>query len=151
MPKIYMCKPCEYETERLYSYERHCVSEKHKKTLDKFNSKLVDDTKCQIFADGSFICQYCDKKLLDKSHRTRHFNTCKERSKQVIHNEIIKLRAENKQLKKDIATKNGIIIDKDKEISVLKDTLSFIMKQQKTWKDPPTEVNSPSVTQKLQP
>lgn len=66
----FICKPCNYKTNRLNNYSRHVKSKKHKKNTNKVSSKNDENNKTK--------CIHCDKQI-HKANKARHDKVCKQR------------------------------------------------------------------------
>ena len=81
----YMCDICNYKTDRLFSYNRHIKSKRHKTTIAQFDLQKNED-KMKINEDncteiGNYRkCHYCNKNFSKKNIR-RHQNNCKNNNK----------------------------------------------------------------------
>lgn len=108
--RIFFCKFCDYKTSRLYNWERHILTPKHKMvmhsarftvtktTLEKnekkqFDMSLSSQTGCSFSEQKMpkneqkpkqrFFCDYCNKSFAYKSGLCRHVQKCSNVSKTV--------------------------------------------------------------------
>lgn len=107
MTNKYQCIPCNFATDRQYSYNRHCNTTKHNAKVNGGAPNTTPNNgvikpKSGV-SDGATQCEYCGKIISFKSHKTRHYKTCKERQKSLVATEkdriIEKLMKENEELK----------------------------------------------------
>ena len=104
-PKKYVCNLCYYNTSKLYNYNEHLTTSKHKKRLEL----ITNDNKIQQNPANNEKYEFCKcgKKYKHKSGLARHKNTCNliengdSKEKQMTDKEmIISLLQENIELKK---------------------------------------------------
>jgi len=78
--KKFHCKKCNYFTSRRSQYDRHLLTDKHK--------KIINDNNLEQKVPNEFICQ-CGKKYNYLSGLSRHRKTCKGEKKEttIIENE----------------------------------------------------------------
>ena len=119
----YVCKQCNYSTDRLSSYKKHCQTKKHKSNeVSNENGATfgwVKNTKNLVKNTKQYFCEYCQKSLYDKRNLIKHLKICKEKPKKSVESKdqiIEKLMMENR--KKDEA-----ILKNNKEKDKLKDDL----------------------------
>jgi hypothetical protein len=107
MPKNYVCNLCDYNTCKLYNYNEHLTTSKHKKRLDM----IINDNKNQQFPANSEKYEFCHcgKKYKHKSGLARHKKLCNlnetqdNKEKTMTDKElIISLLQENIELKKKV-------------------------------------------------
>lgn len=82
------CKKCFFKTNRLADWKRHIKTLKHKKLY--------------------FMCTTCDKVFNNRQGLYRHKKS-KEKCISPIHEKILKLEKEKKELEKELNIKNEII------------------------------------------
>ena len=104
---IYICELCGFETKHTTNYEKHCLTLKHLRNLEKMgnNNLMVCESKnypelsknLETIQNKKFICKYCDKTFKYCSGLSKHKKKCKEGLK--MENEIKRLKSENEKLK----------------------------------------------------
>jgi FtsZ-binding cell division protein ZapB len=90
--KKYICEHCNYGTDSLYHYNRHCQTNKHRTNInaippfccsqnESFCSQNEQNCSKKEQKKGGFFleCEFCDKKFTLKRNLTRHSNNCKNR------------------------------------------------------------------------
>ena len=100
----FCCKNCNYFTSRKSQYERHLLTDKHK--------KIINDNNLEQKVPNEFICE-CGKKYNYLSGLSRHKKSCKGEKKEnvIINNEenvdyksmFLEMINENKELRKQIS------------------------------------------------
>jgi len=105
----YICATCNYETDRLSSYQKHLITKKHLQYVSDHtnNSKIIhkqfklQSTTQATIIKKEFGCDYCKKKFSSSSNLTRHKKTCliKSQIDQYAINEIEKRDLEIAHLK----------------------------------------------------
>lgn len=96
MTNSYICIKCKYSTNRLFNYNKHIASKKHKgnqlkssildylkkddKHLKKDNFHPKKDDLKSSKLDG-LRCECCNRFIKHKSNYSRHYKLCKERRK----------------------------------------------------------------------
>ena len=75
--KIFECIYCDYITSRKSQYERHCLTDKHKKVTNNNNKNPT-----------LLCCNNCDKKYNSRMGLWRHKNNCKKNTKYIPDNNI---------------------------------------------------------------
>ena len=90
--KIRKCRVCNYETNRLSSYNKHLNSKKHLKNIENLNfnddyfsdsidnnndlqQKMID----YIEEQNKIFCEFCKKEISHKKHVKRHHQICKKK------------------------------------------------------------------------
>ena len=124
---IYICELCGFETKHTTNYEKHCLTLKHLRNLEKMgnNNLMVCESKnypelsknypelsknLETIQNKKFICKYCDKTFKYCSGLSKHKKKCKEGLK--MENEIKRLKSENEKLKSQQSnTTNNIQIN----------------------------------------
>lgn len=90
--KKHKCYVCNYSTDKLYNYKKHCNTDKHIKQEQKMGP--IDD---------GFICEYCDNFFKHKNNRARHHRSCKKRDVKIIENKLREqIEIYRKQIKEDM-------------------------------------------------
>lgn len=123
---MYYCKECNYETNKIYHYNRHCNTNKHKKNINE----------C---IEHPYLCSRCQKKYKYKSGLKYHEQKCNdiktivEKALQNHSQEIISIiesqdNHEITKLKQDIQNQSNQMISlfdrqENKEITKLKSEL----------------------------
>ena len=123
---IYICELCGFETKHTTNYEKHCLTRKHLRNLEKFDNKknMVSIKKLnqmtpidsqltpidsqmtpnysKIFSkvEKEYICEYCNKKMSKNSNLHRHYYKCKV--KKEYDDETKRVKAENERLKAEV-------------------------------------------------
>ena len=123
---IYNCDLCGFETKHTTNYEKHCLTRKHLRNLEKFDNKknMVSIKKLnqmtpidsqltpidsqmtpnysKIFSkvEKEYICEYCNKKMSKNSNLHRHYYKCKV--KKEYDDETKRVKAENERLKAEV-------------------------------------------------
>jgi hypothetical protein len=83
---MYKCEICNYDTCKLYNFNKHLETTKHKKKLLAIN-KSVNKTSPIVKDKKQCICRYCDLECSTPSNRSRHEKTCvKNNISNNIHN-----------------------------------------------------------------
>ena len=100
----FCCKKCNYFTSRKSQYERHLLTDKHK--------KIINDNNLEQKVPNEFICD-CGKKYNYLSGLSRHRKSCKGEKKEtvIINNQenvdyksmFLEMINENKELRKQIS------------------------------------------------
>jgi hypothetical protein len=120
---IYICELCGFETKHTTNYEKHCLTLKHLRNLeksDKEKNKVCDPqmtpsdpqmtpsdpqmTPKNPEITQKYSCNYCGLNLSKNCHLHRHLKTCKvkkeyDESERLKDLEIERLKAENEKLK----------------------------------------------------
>ena len=123
---IYSCNLCGFETKHTTNYEKHCLTRKHLRNLEKMeNEKNMVSIKklnqmtpidsqltpidsqmtpnySKIFSkvEKEYICEYCNKKMSKNSNLHRHYYKCKV--KKEYDDETKRVKAENERLKAEV-------------------------------------------------
>ena len=119
---IYICELCGFETKHTTNYEKHCLTLKHLRNLeksDKEKNKVCDPQMTPSDPQMTpsekdkieYKCQYCQKIFSTNSHMRRHEKkTCKIKFK--LEDEVKRLKSENEKLKSQQSnTTNNIQIN----------------------------------------
>ena len=69
--KVYCCESCNYTTSKLYNWNRHTISKKHKSKIDNTTP-------------NTFSCGTCNKKYKYKNGLVKHMKKCKTTSEKKI-------------------------------------------------------------------
>jgi len=69
--KSFICEYCDYITSRKSSYEKHLLTNKHKKNCFTFVSKS-----CKKVANSTFKCEFCNKVCKSRTTLWRHHKKC---------------------------------------------------------------------------
>lgn len=110
---MYRCEDCKYETNKIYHYNRHCNTNKHKKNTNE----LIEQ---------KYVCTVCEKKYKHKSGLTYHEKKCNkdlnmklivEKVLQHHSNEMISLF--NREESKEITKLKSELREKQNEIDRL--------------------------------
>lgn len=76
----FVCTKCNYSTNRVRDYDRHCKSIKHcnKTSIDntKYNDRLKEDDDIYTRGADKMICIGCIKSFKNKQTYSRHINKC---------------------------------------------------------------------------
>lgn len=150
MEKKHVCDICNYATDKLFNYKKHCKSKKHlsnlnahsetprdslktpKKCLNKQDEiEIESDNNSIIDGDAVNTCQYCYKVFSKACNRSRHEKICTEKKKEFFNYELKIKELETIIKNKDeiIKAKDEIILSKEKEIEFLKDNITENRKQ----------------------
>ena len=111
------CKQCNYYTNRKANYERHVLSQKHKKTL-KYSQNIAFTSKnIALFSQktSKFMCKYCYKEYTHQSSLSKHIKYSCTKNKDEDLKELVRLM--NLQLEKQ----RGQMLQKDKELQYHKE------------------------------
>lgn len=115
-PKKYICKLCDFHSNNLKDYKRHCETKKH--TQSKMDNKKPQ--KPQKNPKQLFTCNICKKEYKYSSGLSKHYKKCAALETDVITNNnnkdkdamLLDVVRQNKELHK-------VIIDQNKQISEL--------------------------------
>lgn len=92
----FTCKPCFYKTMSKFNFDRHILTEKHKKLVDEYINNNVEFR----------ICTECGKNFKHSSSYYRHVKTCINNNNNCNNkeysNELLELMHENEKLKLEI-------------------------------------------------
>lgn len=141
MPKIYNCKICNYDTDRLFNYKAHLKTKKHISLTTKIvhtrnvlrNGEPILQNGDNVLRNGEHFasfsrkCIYCSKEFTHKKNVKRHQEKCKlqhyvKQQKQNEHKLQVVLEKCN-ELQQEVAKKEAIIKEKE-NIQIEKDILS---------------------------
>lgn len=84
---MYICKRCEYKTERKASLIKH-LERKNKcqvKNEDVSTEFLLDEIMTVKHVEGEpYECEFCSRTFNDRSNMHKHMHVCKKRKKTLI-------------------------------------------------------------------
>ena len=128
---IYICELCGFETKHTTNYEKHCLTLKHLRNLEKSDKEKNKVCESEMNPNEpemnpnepemnpnepekdkiEYKCQYCQKIFSTNSHMRRHEKkTCKIKFK--LEDEVKRLKSENEKLKSQQSnTTNNIQIN----------------------------------------
>src|SRR5271156_3497414 len=76
----YICVDCNYETDRLSSYQKHLITQKHLLKSNKQHVKVpVIPIRHQKKSEKICKCTYCNKYYSNSSSLARHKKICTEK------------------------------------------------------------------------
>lgn len=88
----YYCKLCDYTSNNVYNYDKHCVSQLHLKVVAKSSKKDVQDLPPYLM-QKTFFCKECDYECILKTafivHLNSHNHLANCGKKKIINSEII--------------------------------------------------------------
>ena len=113
----FLCKKCDYKTDRKDAYQHHIKTKRHLKMVNGYNEKY------------KYECKYCSKKYIHCTGLSRHKKSCKkkkEHDKNLFRDlELEKIKEEMKSQREEIGTLKGMTAQIDK---LTKATLIFCEK-----------------------
>ena len=114
--KKYICRVCNYKTDRYSDYSRHNKTKKHIKlckSIDEIQQEIEpDDT--QVEESNTLVCEFCNKEISNSRNIKRHYNTCRDKIKYDVEQE------KNKIID-DLIRKNKLQEEKIKDNMKIKD------------------------------
>ena len=148
---IYICELCGFETKHTTNYEKHCLTLKHLRNLEKSDKEKNKVCESEMNPNEpemnpnepemnpnepekdkiEYKCQYCQKIFSTNSHMRRHEKkTCKIKFK--LEDEVKRLKSENEKLKSQQSnTTNNIQINtyikNDKVLNYLNSNYSDVI------------------------
>ena len=107
--KIFVCEVCDYTCSKKSNYERHILTDRHK----RIQLKYKNDTKNEQIEQNTYICN-CGKKYKFSQGLSKHKKVCNfkniEKTKTELNftnnNIIIEIINENRELKKLLFERN---------------------------------------------
>ena len=111
---IYSCELCGFNTKHTTNYEKHCLTRKHLRNLEKIeneNNKVCESKMNPIESQmnpiesqknigKNYLCKFCDKIYSTNSNLHKHLKTCKVKKK--YDDETDRVKAENERLKEEV-------------------------------------------------
>lgn len=97
----HMCECCDYETDKLSSYKKHVITQKHaekvRESINKSSNILEQSLNNPTTKQIGHICPFCNNNFANSSNLTRHKKICGEKNRiQVNHiNEVEKYKQES--------------------------------------------------------
>ena len=134
IPNIYICKLCDYSTSNKKDYNKHLLTQKHK--------KKEDSTKNPQKSPKLYNCNYCEKIYKNRTGLWRHNKICKKIPEKIESNKL----NENNDYKK--------ILD-NIQYDVISDLKEIIKQQQDKYQKklddiiPKIENNNSKITNEL--
>ena len=92
----YRCNACEYNTDRKYCYKRHLQSTKHASNLNPIK------TKKKTKQEKEHLCKKCGKIFKHQPSLSRHQKNCRIQNGGVRLNQILELKREMSELRREI-------------------------------------------------
>ena len=120
---IYVCKNCDFKTNKKTDYNRHLSTRKHINRHVETNMEIVEIKK----TNNEYICKKCEKKYKTKSGLWKHEKYCNyNKEEQIIEcgenkdemkQLILKLISENQEFKNTVLQElNNTVLQENKEL-----------------------------------
>lgn len=133
----YTCKPCNYTTNDVSNYNKHCKTKGHYKNKEKGvmattssndspeSHRIVLSSNFNGVSNSPFYCPLCRITFLRKSNLTRHMKVCSNKDLQL---DLTKEKYENEITKLNDHI-NSIIKDKHDSLTKLQEQIHLIDKE----------------------
>jgi hypothetical protein len=122
----YTCSTCKYSSNRQFNYDKHLLSNKHKKITEEFDKlKLSNDIQnlsknkqnlSKNKQKGLCKCKYCYKTITRHINLKKHLEICKEKIKYELDNKLKETEIQLNKEKKEKIKLESLLQSKDTEI-----------------------------------